>query len=305
MTENSVYEYLPGTCYTCQKCLRCFKLPQENPCNCQKDKTSRVKNPPAGQQIYQRAFTPSQLFPKLNQFLFSANTKFGYNSNFEECFSYTTCSACNSKLQRLKDSDKKSQPKKTQKLSRNKKTDEVIVKNNKKRDDKNNYDGYVSNEEDDNDDDDGNDDGNNDGNNDGGNDDSNDDGDRDRDEDDDIDEVKIQLVVMNNNIKTPTAKILTIQPASYKNVMEKINLATRKILGKSMDNYTISYKAVNARGPSNTLEDKLDFQEFISEYQKITSSGKRMLVTATVKSNVTEKKNRKNKKVKFFDIFVR
>jgi hypothetical protein len=99
MTENSVYEYLPGTCYACQKCLRCFKLPQENPCNCQKDKTSRVKNPPARQQIYQRAFTPSQLFPKLNQFLFSANTKFGYNSNFEECFSYTTCSACNSKLQ--------------------------------------------------------------------------------------------------------------------------------------------------------------------------------------------------------------
>src|SRR5205085_125394 len=154
---------------------------------------------------------------------------------------------------------------------------------------KNNYDGYVSNEEDDNDDDNDNDD------DDDGNDDGNDDGDDDRDcdEDDDIDEVKIQLVVMNNNIKTPTAKILTIQSANYKNVMEKINLATRKILEKeikSMDNYTISYKAVNARGPSNTLEDKLDFQEFISEYQKITSFGKRMLVTVTVKSNVTEKK---------------
>jgi len=101
---------------------------------------------------------------------------------------------------------------------------------------------------------------------------------------------------MNNNIKTPTAKILTIQSASYKNVMEKINLATRKILGKSMDNYTISYKAVNAREPSNTLEDKLDFQEFISEYQKITLSGKKMLVTATVKSNVIEKKIGKTKR---------
>jgi hypothetical protein len=185
-------------------------------------------------------------------------------------------------------------------LSCNKKTDEVIVldsllkKNNKKRDDDdNNYDGYVSNEEDDDDDDD---------DDDNDVDDDDDDDNRDHDENDDIDEVKIQLVVMNNNVKTPTAKILTIQPASYKNVMEKINLATRKILGreiKSMDNYTISYKAVNARGLFNTLEDKLDFQEFISEYQKITSSGKRMLVTATVKSNVTEKKNRKNKKVKF------
>ncbi|RGB31077.1 hypothetical protein C1646_764493 [Rhizophagus diaphanus] len=57
MVENSICEYLPDTCYTCQKCLRCFKLLQENP---------------------------------------YVNTKFGYNSNFEECFSYTTCNACNS-----------------------------------------------------------------------------------------------------------------------------------------------------------------------------------------------------------------
>ena len=179
-------------------------------------------------------------------------------------------------------------------MNHNKKTDKVIVldslskKNNKKRernytnkkenerdddnkledeenDNKdgdegsNNDDGYVRNvnyDDDDNeDDDDGGDDDDDVGDNDG-------DDDGDCDEDDDIGEVKIQLVVMNNNIKTPTAKILTIQPASYKNIMEKINLATRKILGreiKSMDNYTISYKAVNARGPSNTLEDKLDF----------------------------------------------
>ena len=87
MTENSICKYLSGTCYTCQKCLCCFKLPQENPCNCQKNKTLRVKNPPAGQQIYQHAFTSGQLFPKFNQFLFSVNAKFGYNSNFEECFS--------------------------------------------------------------------------------------------------------------------------------------------------------------------------------------------------------------------------
>ena len=104
----SVCKYLPGTCYTCQKCLCCFKLTQENPCKCQKDKATRVKNPPTGQQIYQRAFTPSQLFLKLHQFLLNTNTKFGYNSNFEKGFSYTACSICNSKLQRLKYNDGKS-----------------------------------------------------------------------------------------------------------------------------------------------------------------------------------------------------
>ena len=125
---------------------------------------------------------------------------------------------------------------------------------------------------------------------------------RDYDKEDDINEVKIQLVITSNDIKTPIAKILIIKPVSYKNVMKKINSTTRRILGKEKptDNYIISYKAVNARGPSNTLEDKFDFQEFISEYQKVTSSGKKMLVTATVKSNVTGKKNRKSKKVKFF-----
>ncbi|RGB43833.1 hypothetical protein C1646_661212 [Rhizophagus diaphanus] len=77
-----------------------------------------------------------------------------------------------------------------------------------------------------------------------------------------IEKIKIQLVVKNNNIKIPIAKTLTIRPASYKNFTEKINLATKKILEKetkSKYSYTISYKAVNARGPSNTLEDKLDF----------------------------------------------
>ena len=51
-------------------------------------------------------FTPNPLFPKANKFLLDANIKFNYNSNFEETFSYTFCSACNSKIQRLRNNDK-------------------------------------------------------------------------------------------------------------------------------------------------------------------------------------------------------
>ena len=357
MTEKSTSKYLPGTCYTCRKCLRCFQ-PPENPCECQKNsKLSRVKNPLRGQQIYQRAFTPNQQFPSLNQFLLDADTKFGYNSNFKEYFSYTTCSTCNSKLQRLKDSDRKFQHKEIQKLKRSRSSnrkaqnDEIIVldslpnRNNKKGardhntirkrnkenndneiieleddddnskynsddDDKDKIDNYKGDDGDDNRDKDDDDDRNFDDDGSDGNyveEDYNrmEDYDITSDDEDDgiIDEMKIQLVVKDKDIKTPTAKILAIQPVSYKNVIEKINLTTKKILGKkskSNDDYIISYKVMNARGPSNTLKDKLDFQEFISEYQKIISSGKKMLVMVTVKDNVIEKKNRKYKMVKFF-----
>jgi hypothetical protein len=65
---------------------------------------------------------------------------------------------------------------------------------------------------------------------------------------------------------------------------------------KSKGDYTISYKAINARGPSNTLEDQLDFQEFISEYQKIISSGKKMSVIVITKE---EEKVKKREKVNF------
>ena len=55
--------------------------------------------------------------------------------------------------------------------------------------------------------------------------------------------------------------------------MGKINSEVQKVLKKK--DYTISYKAVNARGLSNTLEDWSDFQEFIGEYQKVFLSGKK------------------------------
>ena len=35
------------------------------------------------------------------------------------------------------------------------------------------------------------------------------------------------------------------------------------------------YKAVNARGPSSELEDKLDFNEFIEDYKKVIATEKK------------------------------
>jgi hypothetical protein len=97
-------EYLSGTCYTCQKCLFCFT---SESCECKKNiKPTRVSKPGRGQQIYPRAFTPNNNLQISNQFLFAANAKFQYNSNFNNTFSFTFCSACNSKFQRLRGSDK-------------------------------------------------------------------------------------------------------------------------------------------------------------------------------------------------------
>ena len=108
MTEESTCKYFIGTCYGCQKCLFCFKLPQRNLCKCKKDiRPSRVANPKRGQQIYNRAFAPNQPLQAANKFLFTANTKFNYNSNFEETFSYTFCTSCNSKFQRLRGKERK------------------------------------------------------------------------------------------------------------------------------------------------------------------------------------------------------
>ncbi|GES81985.1 hypothetical protein GLOIN_2v1473341 [Rhizophagus clarus] len=101
----------------------------------------------------------------------------------------------------------------------------------------------------------------------------------------------------------PTAKTLTIQPANYKNVMEKINSIVQKVLGKKIKstNYTTSYKAMNAHGPSNELEDELDFQEFFDEYKKVISVGKKMSMIIDMKNNITENKKSSKKHKKSSD----
>ena len=65
---------------------------------------------------------------------------------------------------------------------------------------------------------------------------------------------------------------------------------------KSND-YTLLYKVLNAYGPSNILEDELNFEEFINEYKKINLSGKKMSIIVTVKVDM---KRKKNKKVMYF-----
>ncbi|CAB4390139.1 unnamed protein product [Rhizophagus irregularis] len=102
-------KYLPGICFACQKCLFCFNF---SPCNCNKNiKPTRVSKPEHGQQIYFHVYTPNKNLPTANYFLSSAETKFQYNSNFNEPFSFTFCSTCNSKYQRLKTKDKISKKK--------------------------------------------------------------------------------------------------------------------------------------------------------------------------------------------------
>lgn len=320
MAEKFTCKYLLGTCYTCKKCLYCF---QQGLCRCKKDKQpARVSNPKRGQQIYQRVFTPNRPIPTANEFLFTANTNFNYNSNFNESFSYTFCAACNSKFQRLGDKDKgkkrKKRTKKTLAVNKivtsdvedkllsmdreNDKAESINVKgdnsdniitgtNNVGKDNTcvgednnvkvNDIIEIDSKEE-------------------GNSEEANSDEDN-SDEDDDVKEVKVQITIKNKDKNTPTAKTLTIQPANYKSVVEKINSIVQKVLGKNIKTtyYTISYKAVNARGPSNELEDELDFQEFLNEYKKIISLGKKMSVIVDMKKNIKENKkfSKKHKKV--------
>ncbi|UZO01552.1 uncharacterized protein OCT59_020066 [Rhizophagus irregularis] len=218
----------------------------QEPCKCNKNKQpTRTKHPKRAQQIYQCTFKPDPLFPKANKYLFDANEKFGYNSNFEESFSYTFCSTCNSKIQRYRNADRKDQQtlKENNKvapsdLSNEKEVVNVVKEKNHKifslvSSDTEEGEGIDDIEI--------------------------------NDEDSDLEEVKVQIIVKSNTIKVPTAKTLNIEPVSYKKVMEKINLAVQKTLKKKVKSkdYTISYKAVNARGPSNELEDEMDFREFI------------------------------------------
>ena len=52
-------------------------------------------------------------------------------------------------------------------------------------------------------------------------------------DDNDLEEIKIQIIVKSKNIKEPTAKILTITPVNYENIMGKINSEVQKVLKKN------------------------------------------------------------------------
>ncbi len=108
MAENLITcRYFSDICYTCEKCLYCFKSLQKHPCKCKKDKKSqRTSNPKPGQQIYYHVFTPNQVLLSADLFLLAVNNKFDYNNNFEESFTYIFCNAYNNKFQWLRSKDK-------------------------------------------------------------------------------------------------------------------------------------------------------------------------------------------------------
>ncbi|CAB4463875.1 unnamed protein product [Rhizophagus irregularis] len=265
-------EYLPGNCYTCKKCLFCFTL---EACKCDKNiKPVRVGKPQRGQQIYSRVFTPNEELQAANQFLFSANEKFQYNSNFNVSFSFTFCSACNSKFQRLKGNDKLAKrknayTKKKKELieGKEKKLEKFTAKMSSKSVD--GEDAIMSSKSSD----------------------FVDDGDEDdiseysEVEDYGIDKIKLQIIIEKKGKKTSTSKTITINPVEYINVIEGINNAVQKALkNRSIkpSDYSLSYKVVNARGPSSALEDKLDFNEFIDDYKKIIAVDKKMSVIVVI-----------------------
>ena len=74
-------------------------------------------------------------------------------------------------------------------------------------------------------------------------------------EDSDLEEIKVQIIVRSKNIKDLIVKTLSIEPVNYKKIIEKINLVVQKTLRKKVmpKDYIISYKAKNAREPSNEL----------------------------------------------------
>ena len=258
MTRN----YLPGTCYTCKKCLYCFKNLQVETCKCKKTiKPKRKSKPKPGQQIYPRLFKPSQSLSVANQFLFSANTEFQYNSDFNREFSFTFCSTCNSKFQRLKDKDKltKKLPKIPAKKM-DKKSDSTI--------DVEDVPSFEFVDE----------------------------------EYKDIEEIKLYIIIDKKGGKKTTSKVLTIKPVEYTNVMEKINAVVQKAFQNEnikLADYSMSYKAMNARGPSSELEDKCDFDEFIEDYKKVIAANKKMAVTIVPEDFIDEKakKTEKHSKV--------
>ena len=300
MAENLSCKYLLGMCYSCNKCLYCFTFPQQNrSCKCEKDKQPlRTKNPKYGRQIYQRLFVPDPSFPKSNEYLFDANTRFGYNSNFEESFSYTFCGTCNSQIQRLRKADRENQKAQTQieendneidalsDLSSEKEVD-YGNKNNKEKDQTFLLEELLSSDTDEEKDSNVDDDDN---------------------ENSDLEEVKLQIIVKSKDIRAPTAKTLIIEPVNYETIMEKINSVVQKTLGKKnkSKNYVISYKAVNARGPSNELEDELDFKEFLNKYKKVILAGKKMSVIVVIQDDVIMKKTsgKKHVKVKYFSVLL-
>ncbi|GES89669.1 hypothetical protein GLOIN_2v1473341 [Rhizophagus clarus] len=168
-----------------------------------------------------------------NKLLFDANIKFSYNSNFENSFSYTCYSACN-KDNNNKDDD-------------NDEDNNNEEDNGKKEDNYKKYYDIV------------------------------DEGDEEmlkdlkeledieelEDSDDNyLEEIKTQIIVKSKEIKVLTAKIITIIPVNYENIMEKINLENSDE-SKFSSNEETELQSIEKRKSHSIREDDLTNEERI------------------------------------------
>ena len=123
-----------------------------------------------------------------------------------------------------------------------------------------------------------------------------------------LDEIKLHIVIEKKGKKTSTSKTITIKPVDYISAIEGINSAVRKVLKNNNlkpSDYSLSYKAINARGPSSELEDKLDFNEFIDDYKKIIAADKKMSVIVVIgDDSINEKSKSKRSKVRDYVFFL-
>ncbi|GBC06292.1 hypothetical protein RclHR1_06740008 [Rhizophagus clarus] len=229
----------------------------------------RVSKPGRGEQIYSLVFNPNNKELKTaNQLLFSANEKYQYNSNFKKAFSVTLCLTCHSRFQRKKTSNKSI--KKEDKSTAKRKDSSIVKKefNNNKSTNKVSTisvtkmsDNCINIES------------------------KQDASEISEAEEYGIDEVKLQIVIEKEGKKTSTSKAITIKPVEYINIVERINDAVRKMLNNKKlkpGDYKMLYKAINVRGLSSTLEDKLDFNEFVEDYKRVTSANKKMSIIIVI-----------------------
>ena len=107
--------------------------------------------------------------------------------------------------------------------------------------------------------------------------------------------------------KHQQSKTITIKPVDYISTIEGIDSAVRKVLKNNNlkpSDYSLLYKAINARDPSSELEDKLDFNEFIDDYKKIIAADKKMPVIVVIGDDpINEKSKSKHSKVRDYVFF--
>ncbi|KAF0424489.1 hypothetical protein F8M41_006581 [Gigaspora margarita] len=91
--------YLIGTCYSCQKCLLCFKESSIYSCGCNQKTKPKASNQSNGKtiRVYSRKYIPNNLSPSQEEFFKQADDCFGYSSNFNQTFNIEKLNTTNTK----------------------------------------------------------------------------------------------------------------------------------------------------------------------------------------------------------------